>query len=49
MIQNIIVAVVILLAVCYAIYKIVQSFKKKKDCSSGCVGCTGCELSKRNM
>ena len=49
MVQNVIVAVLILLAVGYSIYKIIQNFKKKRNCSSGCAGCTGCESSKRNM
>lgn len=49
MVQNIIVAVVIVLAVSYSIYKIIQYSKKKRDCSSGCDGCIGCELSKRKI
>jgi hypothetical protein len=48
MIQNVIVAVIILIALVYVGYSIYRSLKPDPDPQSSCGGCTGCELKDLN-
>jgi len=48
MIQNVIVAVIILVALAYVGYSIYHSLKPGQDPKSSCGGCTGCELKDLN-
>jgi hypothetical protein len=48
MIQNVIVAVIILIALLYVGYSIYRSLKPGPGPKSSCGGCTGCELKDLN-
>ena len=48
MIQNVIVAIIILAALAYVGYSIYRSVKPGSDPKSSCGGCTGCELKDLN-